>query len=27
LGDLDGDVDGRADKCASYELCFSVLHE
>ena len=26
FGDLDADVDGRADDCAGYEVCFSVWH-
>ena len=26
LGGLDEDVDGRADNCAGYEMCFSVWH-
>jgi len=26
FGGLDKDVDGRADNCSSYEMCFSVWH-
>ena len=26
LGGLDEDVDGSADNCSSYEMCFSVWH-